>query len=84
MAHNLRISRANVPHLDQVHSNLRQPKREPEDKMEDLDVKTLIWRVFMILTKQTAVHLGDDYLDNLHATKNQPHRTVKQLFFVTS
>ena len=51
------ISRANVPHLEKVYSNLRQQlKRKPEDKMEDLDVYTLIWRMFMIVTHQAAVH----------------------------
>ena len=38
----------------------------------------------MIVTQQAAVHLGNDYLENVHATKNQPLRTVKQLFDVTS
>ena len=82
--HNYHISRANVPHLEKVYSNLRQPlKRKPEDKMEDLCVYTLIWRMFMIVTQQVAVPSGNDHLDNLHATKNQPQRTVKQLFVVT-
>ena len=69
--YNLSISRANVPHLEKVCSNLRQQlKRKPVDKMEDLDVHTLIWRMFLIVTQQAAVHLGNDYVDNLHATKN--------------
>ena len=39
--HNFHISRA---YLEEVHSNLRQQlKRKPEDKMEELDVNTLIW-----------------------------------------
>ena len=38
----------------------------------------------MIVTQQAAVHLGNDYLDPLHSTKNQPPRTVKQLFDETS
>ena len=37
----------------------------------------------MTATLQAAVHLGKDYLDNLHSTKNQPRRTVKQVFDVT-
>ena len=42
--HNYRISRANVPHFEKVHSNLRQQlKRKPEDQMQDLGVNTLIW-----------------------------------------
>ena len=81
--HNLRISRANFSHLEKVHPNLRQQLKRKPDKMEDLDVNTLIWGMFMIVTQQAAVHLGDDYLDKLHSTKNQPQRTVKQLFDVT-
>ena len=30
-----------------------------------------------------AVHLGQDYLENLHSTKNQTQRTIRQLFDVT-
>ena len=38
-----RISRANVPHTEKIYLNLRQQlKRKPEDKLEDLDVNTLI------------------------------------------
>ena len=37
----------------------------------------------MTVTQQAAVHPGNDYLENLHSTKNQSHRTVKQLFDVT-
>ena len=82
--HNYRISRANVPHLEKVYSNLRQQlKRKPEDQMEDLDVSALIWGMFMTVTLPAAVHLGNDYLENLQSTKNQPQRTVKQLFDVT-
>ena len=78
------MSRAYVPHLESVFWNLRhQLNRKPEDKMEDLDVNTLIWSMFMIVTLQAAVHLGKDYLENLYSTKNQPQRTVKLLFDVT-
>ena len=39
--------------------------------------------MFMIVTQQAAVHLGNDYLDNLNSTNSQPQRRVKQLFDVT-
>ena len=65
--HNYRISRADVPNLEKVYSNLRQQlKRKPEDKMEDLDGNTLIWGMFMNVTQQAAVHLGNDCLEYLH------------------
>ena len=62
----------------------QQLKRKPQDNMEELDVNTLIWGMFMIVTQQAAVHLGNVYFDNLHSTTNQPQRTVKQMFEVTS
>ena len=39
--------------------------------------------MFMSVTLNAAVHVGKDYLDNLHSSKNQTQRTVKQLFDVT-
>ena len=48
--------------------------------MEDLGVNLLIWWIFMTVTQQAAVHLGNDCLENLHSTKNQPQKAVKQLF----
>ena len=52
-------------------------------KMEDLNENTMIWGTFMLVTQQAAVHLGIEYLENLHSTQNQSQRTVKQLFDVT-
>ena len=76
--HNLRVSRANVPNLETVYSNLRrQLERKPEDKMEDHDVNSLIWGMFMIVTQQAVIPLDNAYLENLHSTKNQQQRTVK-------
>ena len=82
---NYSIFRAYVPHLEKVYSNLRQKLgRKPGDKMEYLDVNSLIWRMFMSVTLNAAVHLGKDYLENLHSAKNQPQQTVKRLFDVTN
>ena len=35
-----------------------------ETKMEDFDVNTIIWRMFMSVTLQAAVHLGKDGPEN--------------------
>ena len=48
--HNLHISTASVTRL--------RYGRRPGDKMEDLDVNTIIWRMFISVTLQTTVHLG--------------------------
>ena len=76
------MSRVYVPHLEKVYSNLRQKfDREPGDTIEDFDASSLIWRMFVSVTLNAAVHLGNDYLENSHSTKNQLQ--VKQLFDVT-
>ena len=59
---NNHISHAYIPHLEKVYSNLRQKLgRKPGDNMEDLDVNTLLWGMFMTVTLQAAVHLGNDF-----------------------
>ena len=37
----------------------------------------------MCVTLQAAVHLGKDYTENLRSTKNQPLKSLRQLFQVT-
>ena len=82
--HNLQTSIAYVSHLEKFFSNVRQRYgRKPGDKMEDLDVNAIIWRMFMSVTLQATVHVGKDNAENLHSIKNQPKRTLKHLFNVT-
>ena len=40
------------------------------DKMEDLDVNTAIWCIFMSVTLQAALHLGTDCTENSRSTRN--------------
>ena len=79
-AHSLHLSTAYVSPLEKVLSNVRQRYgRKPGDKMEDPNVNTIMWWMFMSVTLQAAVHLGKDYAENLHSVKNQPKRTLKQI-----
>ena len=81
---NFLISVAYVPHLEKVYSNLRQKiGRKSEDDMKDLYANSLIWGMFMSPTLDAAVHLGKDYLENLHSIKNQAQRTIRQVFDVS-
>ena len=48
--------------------------------MEDLDVTAAIWEMFMITTLQAAaVHLGQDYDQNLRFAKNHFRSSLKKL-----
>ena len=52
--------------------------RKPTDDLKDLDVNTALWKTLMSVTLQAAVHLVQDYLENLRSIKNQPLMSVKQ------
>ena len=83
-SNNFQISVACVPHLDKIYSNLGQKiGRTSRDDMNDLDSNSLVRRMFMTATLDAAVHLGQDYLENVNSTKNQTQRTIRQLFDVT-
>ena len=55
----------------------------PTDEMKNLDVNTALWSIFMSVTLQAAVHLEKDYTENLRSIKNQPKKSLRQLFQVT-
>ena len=46
---------------------------------DGLDVNVVIWGLFMSTTLEAAVHLGTNYLENLHASRNQQGRTMQQI-----
>ena len=70
--------------MEKVYSIVRQVYgRSPTDDLNDLDENNAIWRIFMNVTLQAAVHLGRDYMENLRFTKNQLLKPVKQFFQVT-
>ena len=50
-----------MSYMDRVYSIVRKTyDRKPTDEMEDLDVNPAVWGVFMNITLQAAVHLGQD------------------------
>ena len=53
------------------------------DQMKDLDMNTAKWDICISVTRQVAVHLGKDYIENLRSTKNQTKKSLRQLFQVT-
>ena len=76
--HNLHTSVANVPHLEKYSRTCdRNLVANQGGDMEDLEVNTSILRIFMTATLQAAVHLGNDYVENLLCTQNQLERTLK-------
>ena len=51
--------------------------------MLDIDIDAMIWRIFMSATIKAAVHLGQDYQENLRTTKKKDFEKVKPLFEIS-
>ena len=67
--HNLRTSRAYVPHLEEVYSNLRQQLYRARRQNGRARCEYVEMGMFMTVTLQAAVHLRKDYLENLRSTQ---------------
>ena len=82
--HHFHVSPDCVPHMERVFSIVRKTcDQKPTEDLKDLDVNTTIWGVFMSVTLQAAIHLGQDCSMNLRSVKNQSSKSVEQLFWTT-
>ena len=59
-------------------------KRSSMDVTEDSGKHSVIWRMFMSSTLESAVFMGKNYLDNWHSITNTKDLTMKQMFDVSS
>ena len=73
------ICAASVRHLEKVNLHLRRKiGRKPDDDLNDLDINTLIWRMFMSATLAAAVHRGTNYVENLFTFYQESGTTNKK------
>ena len=57
--------------LNRVNDRLRKMlDRSPEDSMQDIDKRSMIWRMFMSSTVEASVFMGKEYSEHLHSIKN--------------
>ena len=51
--------------LNRVNDRLRKMlSRSPEDAMQDIDERSMIWRICMSSTLEASVFMGESYSDN--------------------
>ena len=79
--HSFYISSEVVSDMDKVYSIVRKTyDRGPTDDMEDLNMNAVMWGMFLNTTLQAAVHLGQDYDQNLRFVENHFWSSLKKLF----
>ena len=68
--------------LNRVNDRLRKMlNRSPEDSMQDIDKRSMIWGMFLPSTVEASVFMGKSCSDNLHSMKNtRENLTLKQMF----
>ena len=58
--------------------------RSPSDAVQNIDKRSLIWRMFMSSTFEASVFMGKNYSDNLFSIKRTRNNlTLKQIFEIT-
>ena len=71
--------------LDRVNDQVRKrQKRSPMNVTENDEKHSVIWRMFMSVTLESAVFMGKNYSDNWHSIKNTEDLTMKQMFDISS
>ena len=71
--------------LNRVNDLLRKMlNRSPEDSMQDIDKRSMIWRMFMSSTLGASVFMGKNYSDTFHSIKNTGENlTLKKMFEIS-
>ena len=79
------LSLKSLSFLNRVNDRLRKMlNHSPEDSMQDIDKRSMIWRMFMSSTLEASVFMGKSYSDNLHSIKNTvEYLTLKQMFEIS-
>ena len=58
--------------LTRVNDRLRKMfNRSPEDSVQDINERSMIWGMCMSSTVETSVFMGKNYSDDLHSIKKQ-------------
>ena len=71
--------------LDRVNDQVRKRQKRPlMNVTEDIDKRSMIWRMFLSSTLEASVFMGKTYSDNLHSIKNTgKDLTMKQMFDIS-
>ena len=71
--------------LNRVNDRLRKMlNRSPEDSMQDIDKRSMIWGMFLSSTLEASVFMVKNYVEILHFIKNTGKDITMNQMFDTS
>ena len=62
----------------------KRQKRSSMNVTEDAEKHSMIWRMFMTVTMESAVFMGKNYLNNCQSIANTTDLTLKQMFDIST
>ena len=66
--------------VNRVNDQVRKRQKQISNVTEDGEKHSVIWRMFMTVTLESAVFMGKNYSDNWHSIKNTKGLTLRQMF----
>ena len=70
--------------VNRVKDQVRKRQKIISNVAEDGDKHSMIWRMFMSVTLDSAVFMGMTYLNNCHSIANTKDLTLKQMFNIST
>ena len=70
--------------VNRVNDQVRKRQKRISNVAEDGEEHSMIWRMFMVVTMESAIFMGKNYLNNCHSIANTTDRTLKQMFDITT
>ena len=70
--------------VNRVNDQVRKRQKRISDVTEDGEKHSMIWGMFMAVTKESAVFMGKNYQNNCHSIANTTDLTLKQMFDIST
>ena len=80
----LKLSVETRSFVNRVNDQVRKRQKRTSNVTEDGEKHSLIWKMFMTVTLESAVFMGKNYSDNCQSIANTTDLTPKQMFDIST
>ena len=70
--------------VNRVNDQVRKRQKRISNVAEDGEKHSVIWRIFMTVTMESAVFMGKNYLNNCQSIANTTDLTLKQMYDIST
>ena len=80
----LELSAESRSFVNRVNDQVRKRQKIISNVTEDGEKHSMIWRMFVVVTMESAVFVGKNYQNNCHSIVNTMDLTLKQMFDIST